>query len=165
MRLPVYWTTFLRVAATDLKFGIPDIELVSSSGSKLNPSAFAGHQLIALFCPTDVNASDREIAAYRHHSAELVARDAWLIVFAQRYDSSPNDEARVLTFPDLEGHAWAAFRNLTPHPEEMDRDHGAIFLFTRGGCLHAYWQGAGHVGEVLAELGSPSAQSPYQIRG
>jgi hypothetical protein len=154
------------MASTDLKFGIPDLELCCASGAKLNPASFAGHELIALFCPIDVAKSAQEIAAYRQHSVELVKRDAWLLTFADHCDDLSVDGAeRVLTIPDPEKRAWVAFRNLTTHPEEMDRSSGATFLFTRGGGLHRYWHGAGHVDEVLSELRVPSSQHRHQPAG
>ena len=152
------------MTAADLKFGIPNLELGCSSGATVNPASFAGHELIALFCPLDAAAAAQEITSYRHHCAEFVERDAWLLTFAERCDDlSVDGAARVLTIPDPERHAWVAFRDLTAHPDEMDRSSGAAFLFTRGGGLHRYWHGAGHVDEVLAELRIPSSQHPHQF--
>jgi len=145
--------------STDSKFGIPSIEIGCASGATINPASFAGHELIALFCPVDPAVAAREIAAYRHYSAEFVERDAWLLTFAQECGEFGVDGAvRVLTIPDPDRHAWIAFRGLTDHPEEMDRESGATFLFMRGGGLHRYWHGAGHASEVLAELLVPSSQ-------
>jgi hypothetical protein len=154
------------MATTDLKFGIPDLELGSSSGAKVNPASFAGHELIALFCPLDAAAAAQEIEAYRLHCAEFVKRDAWLLTFAEHCtDLSVDGGGRVLTIPDPDRHAWVEFRNLTAHPEEMDRSSGATFLFTRGGGLHRYWHGAGHVDDVLSELQIPSSQHVHQLDG
>lgn len=150
---------------TGLKFGIPDLELVCSSGT-VNPASFAGHDLIALFCPLDAAAAAQEIAAYRQHSVEFVERDAWLLTFAEHCnDMSVDGGGRVLTIPDPNRNAWVAFRNLTELPEEMDRGSGATFLFTRGGGLHRYWHGAGHVEEVLAELRISSSEHRHQLAG
>jgi len=152
------------MATIEFKYGIPDIELGCEAGSKINPSCFAGHALIALFCPLDAGAAAQEIEAYRRHSADFVARDAWLLAFAdQSSDASVDGPARVLTIPDRDRHAWVAFRDLTGHPEEFDRSSGATFLFTRGGGLHRYWHGAGHVDEVLEELRMPSSQHQHQL--
>lgn len=145
--------------AIDLKFGIPNIELGGASGSKINPSSFAGHELIVLFCPLEPAEACGEIGEYLSHSAEFVDRDAWLLTFADDCDNIAVDGGgRVLTIPDPERHAWVAFRNLTRHAEEMDRGSGATFLFTRGGRLHRFWHGSGHVNEVLAELATPSSE-------
>ena len=150
---------------TSLKFGVPDLELGFSSGT-VNPASLVGHELIALFCPLDATAAAQEIAAYRRHSAEFVERDAWLLSFAEHCDNLAIDGAgRVLTIPDPDKHAWVAFRNLTAQPEEMDRSSGATFLFTRGGGLHRYWHGTGHVDDVLAELRIPSSQHLHQVAG
>lgn len=155
-------TSFM--ASIQLKYGIPDIELGCASGAKINASSFAGHELIALFCPFDAAGASQEIAAYRRHVAELVERDAWLLTFAEHCeDVSVDGPNRLLTIPDRDRHAWVAFRDLTEHPEEMDRSSGATFLFRRGGGLHRYWHGVGHVDEVLAELGTPASQHPHQL--
>lgn len=151
------------MASRNLKFGIPDIELSCSSGTKINPASFAGHELIALFCPLDPAASAEEIAAYRRHFEEFTGRDAWLLTFAEHGEEVGQGEGRMLMLPDSDRHGWVAFRNLTHHPEELDRDSGAIFLFTRGGGLHRYWHGSGHVDEVLAELRTPSSEHPHQV--
>jgi len=144
---------------TNLRFGIPDIELSCDSGTKVNPASFAGHELIVLFCPTDAAEAGQEIAAYRKHCADFVARDAWLLTFADQCgDVAVEGADRVMTVPDPDWHAWVAFRNLTPHPEEYARADGATFLFGRGGDLRGYWRGSGHAHDVLAELQSPSAE-------
>ena len=150
--------------STDFRFGIPNLELGCASGAKINPASFAGHELIALFCPTDPAGAAQEIADYRHYSAEFVERDAWLLTFAEACgDFAVDGAGRVLTIPDPDRHAWIAFRDLTEHPEEMDRGSGAAFLFMRGGGLHKYWHGAGHAPEVLAELRLPSSQPQHQL--
>lgn len=143
-----------------LNFGIPDIELSCSSGIKVNPASFAGHELIVLFVPRD--SPEQEIAAYRHHCDEFVKRGAWLLVFADDCNAQAGGQRRVLTVADPQRHAWVAFRNLTSHPEELGRADGAAFLFTRGGTLHRYWHGSGHVEDVLAELQKPSAEHEHE---
>ena len=143
---------------------IPRLELGCSSGTKINSSDFAGHDLIVLFGPLDPVSSEREIASYHHHCAELVDRDVWLLAFTEHCDELNIDGAgRVLIIPDSDRHAWVAFRDLTHHAEEMDRDSGATFLFTRGGALNRYWHGSGHVDEVLAELRTPRLENPHQL--
>src|SRR4029079_19223657 len=84
-----------------LRFGIPDIELSCDSGTKVNPASFAGHELIVLFCPTDAAEAGQEIAAYRKHCADFVARDAWLLTFADQCgDVAVEGADRVMTVPD-----------------------------------------------------------------
>jgi hypothetical protein len=147
--------------SVELKFGIPDIDLPCPSGSKVNPASFAGHDLIVLFGPLDPVAAAQEIAAYGEQIAEFVASDAWLLAFADEC-SGVGGRSRVLTIPDPERHAWVAFRDITDHPEEMDRSSGAVFLFTRGGNLHRYWHGSGHVDEIIAELRTSSFHHAHQ---
>lgn len=152
--------------AIDLKFGIPNIELSCASGAKVNPSSFAGHELVVLFCPLNRGAACEEIATFLAHSAEFVERDAWLLAIAEHGSEVAIDGgARVLTIPDPRRQAWVAFRDLTAHAEELDRESGATFLFTRGGNLHRYWHGPGHIDEVLAELKNPPSENPYQGAG
>ena len=151
------------MARIDLNFGIPAIEICCSSGTKINPASFAGHELIVLFCPLDRDTAYAEVNAYLAHSAEFVSRDAWLLTFAEECgDLSIDGGNRVLTVPDPKGRAWNAFRDLTRRPQEMDRKSGATFLFSRGGNLHRYWHGSGHVDEVLAELCTPSFEHSHQ---
>jgi hypothetical protein len=139
------------------RFGVPDLELGCSSGTRINPSSFVGHELIALFCPLDEAAAQTEMAAYRARGAEFLDHDAWLLTFADHCGAIAVDgAARLLTIPDGDRRGWVAFRNLAAHPEELDRSSGATFMFTRGGSLHRLWQGSGHVEEVLAELRAPS---------
>lgn len=148
----------------DLRFGIPNIEIGCPSGAKINPSTFAGHELIVLFCPLDADRAGKEIGAYLSHSDEFVAHDAWLLTFAEHWnDLAIDGGSRILAIPDRECRAWAAFRDLAWRGESMHRDSGATFLFTRGGSLHHYWPGTGHVDEVLAELVKPSFEHPHQI--
>lgn len=149
------------MTSVELKFGIPDIDFACPSGSKVNPASFAGHELIVLFGPLDPVAAAQEIAAYGEQSAEFVASDAWLLAFADEC-SDVGGPSRVLTIPDPDRHAWVAFRDITAHPEEMDRSSGAVFLFTRGGNLHRYWHGSGHVEEIIAELRTSSFQHSHQ---
>jgi peroxiredoxin len=139
-----------------LKFGIPDITLACGAGRTINPSAFAGHELVVVFGPTDPEQAARELEAYRKHAADLVAGDTWILVFeSQSGQRTPDQTGNPLLIADPEQRAWVAFRDLTHSPETLDRADGATFLFTRGGCLHSYWHGAGHVHEVIEELPSP----------
>ncbi len=158
---PGYRAILSGMKSVELKFGLPDLELSCSADRKINPASFAGHDLIVLFSPID--ASDQEIAAYRHHCDEFVKRDAWLLAFADECDLHVSGQERVLTIADPERRAWTAFRDLTSHAEELDRGDGATFLFTRGGSLHRYWHGRGHVQDVLAELRKPSAEHEHQL--
>lgn len=150
--------------SVELKFGIPSIELGCSSGAKINPVSFAGHELIVLFCPLDDDAASNEIGAYLSHAFEFVRRDAWLLTFVeQRDNAAPEGRGRVLMIADPDRQAWAAFGALVNDPL-MSRSDGATFLFTRGGNLHRYWKGCGHVDEVLAELATPSFEHVHQTR-
>lgn len=137
------------MAATDLKFGIPDIECVSSAGLKLNPSTLAGHALIVLLLPTEKPSASAEIETYLNHRDELVRHDAWIVAFG---DPGLSEKCRIITAPDLEQRAWEAFRAFVDAPERLVRSQGATFFFTRGGNLHRYWSGPGHLSDVLREL-------------
>lgn len=151
------------MSPVELKFGIPDLELDCRSGKSINPSDFAGHELVALFCPLDPAAASAEIAAWRRRSSELVKRDAWLLTFAELSDELLGESAqRMSIIPDPRRHAWTAFCDLTGHGEDFSRSSGATFLFTRGGGLHRHWPGIGHVDEVLAELQTPSFAHQHQ---
>lgn len=134
---------------------IPDIAIVCGSGRVINPRSFAGHALVVLFAPLD--APEPELAAFRHHCDDFVKCDAWLLTFADTWELNSAGEPHMLTAADPERRAWVGFRDLTEHPEELDRGDGATFLFARGGTLQRYWHGPGHVHEVLDALKAPSA--------
>ena len=144
---------------TSLKFGIPEIELTSISGVKINPSSFAGHELVIVFCPNERAAAAKEIDLYQRHCPDFVERDAWILAFSEHGNEATIDgPGRILTIPDTDRQAWSAFRDLADRPEALDRALGATFLFTRGGNLHRYWPGSEHVDEVLSELKDPSVE-------
>ena len=141
-----------------LKFGIPDIDIACGAGRKVNPSAFAGHELVVVFCPADPEQAAFEIDSYRKYAANFVEYDAWVLVFGDQCDLGPGQVGHPQLIADTDRHAWVAFRDLTHSPETLDRADGATFLFTRGGGLHCYWHGSGHVHEVLEELRSPPTE-------
>jgi hypothetical protein len=145
-----------------LKFAIPDLELGCEAGLKVNPSSFAGHELIVLFCPTGRESAAKEIGDYRSRADEFVKHDAWLLTFADDGQALEESRGKLLIIPDANRRAWAAFRNLTGRADEFDRSNGATFLFTRGGNLHRYWHGPGHLHEVLEELARPSFEHAHQ---
>jgi hypothetical protein len=136
-----------------LRFGIPDVELSCTFGLTINPSSFAGHELVVVFCPTDPVQAARSLSTYRQRIAEFVDHDAWILVIgdpsAQEGTKGPE---RVLAILDPDQHAWLAFRNLTDRPEAFDRETGATYFFTRGGNLHRFWHGPAHIDDVLSEL-------------
>jgi hypothetical protein len=142
---------------TELKFGIPDIELGCPQGRALNPSSFAGHGLVILFFPTDAAQAAEEIASYRSHCAEFVDQDAWVLAIGGECAPMGEGPGRFLAVEDPKGHAWDAFRRLADSPGSFARSHGATFFFTRGGNLHRSWPGPGHADEILLELRNPSA--------
>ena len=139
-----------------LRFGIPDVELRCTFGLSINPSSFAGHELVVVFCPADPAEAAKEISAYRRRIAEFVDHDAWILAIG---DACAQEEAkgpeRVLAILDPDHQAWFAFRDLTDCPEAFDRERGATFFFTRGGNLHRFWHGPAHVDDVLSELPDP----------
>lgn len=141
-----------------LKFGIPDIELACSEGRKINPSSFAGHSLVVVFCPLDPEQAASEAEAYRRLASKFVAHDAWILAIGEDCGSPPHGATQLLTISDADRHAWTAFRDLTDSAETLDRGDGAVFFFSRGGGLHRYWHGSGHAHDVLEELQTPVSQ-------
>ena len=152
------------MTTTHLKFGIPDIELTCRLGSTVNPSSFAGHSLVVVFCPSDPEQAANEAEAYRKHASEFVAHDAWILAFGEDCRTAPDGAAQLLTIADEDRHAWTAFRDLTDSAETLDRGDGATFLFRRGGGLNRYWHGPGHVHDVLNELAMPASQQLREPR-
>lgn len=133
--------------ATDLNFGIPDVDLTWTCGGTVNPSCFAGHQLVVLFLPMDAKEAAAELASYDWLADEFAGIDAWYLVVGTG-PAPPAHEGPIAL--DREDAAWAAFNKLAKL--QLDRQNGAAFLFTRGGSLHRVWGGVGHATEVVAEL-------------
>jgi hypothetical protein len=135
--------------AADLNYGIPDIELPWNGGT-INPSCFAGHQLLVLFLPAEQERKAAWFDACTSLSQELPATDAWLLVIG----TAPAAAAEGCPFPialDRDGKAWDAFRNLADG-RGLDRRDGATFLFARGGALLRAWAGRAEPGTVAGVL-------------
>jgi len=134
-----------------LNYGIPDIELPLPKGGTVNPSDFAGHELVVLFCPLDRDAAARELADYNRHADQLSYNDAWMIAVSDDTKTLPASRMTLAAEPDLG--AWKAFGDSLDPPEQLPREEGGVFLFGRGGCLTRAWQGPGHANAVVSELG------------
>ena len=134
-----------------LNYGIPDIELPLPKGGTVNPSDFAGHELVVLFCPLERAAAARELADYNRHADQFSYNDAWMIAVCDDTKTLPAIRMTIAAEPDLS--AWKAFGESLDPPEQLPREEGAVFLFGRGGCLTRAWQGQGHGNEVVSELG------------
>lgn len=148
-----------------LRFGIPDVELTCDAATRINPSSFAGHDLIVMFCPTDAEQAARELDAYRKRSGEFTDLDAWVLAFGDQCGQSElSRPGEPILIADTDRHAWVAFRDLARASETLDRADGATFLFPRGGGLHRYWHGSGHVLDVLEELQTPVTEHEHQKR-
>jgi hypothetical protein len=137
--------------STKPNYGIPDIELPLTKGGTVNPTDFAGHELVVLFCPLDRVAAEREMADYNRQADQLSYNDAWMIAVG---DAGKVEPASRMTLAREPGPgAWQAFGESLDPPRQLPRKEGAVFLFGRGGCLTRAWQGAGHAREVADELG------------
>ena len=135
--------------ASELRFGIPDLDLQWTCGGSVNPSCFAGHQLLVLFLPVDERQQAAEFESYEQRSDELSGTDAWFLVVAPQ--PPKGDQRRNIPIAlDPTGRAWAAFNKVAN--VKLDRPEGAAFLFTRGGAFHRVWPGRGHAPEVVREL-------------
>ena len=132
-------------------YGLPDIELPGVSGEKVNPSNFAGHDMIVLFCPKDRRIAAQELAAYNKMSEALAYNDAYMIAFGDADAGLP--ASRILLAGDPDERAWDAFGKCVPANQRPDPGEPAVFLFGRGGCLRRVWRGAGHADDVMCSLG------------
>ena len=142
------------MTAVDLKFGIPNIELAKTGGGTVNPSAFAGHQLVVVFCPSKPSAAAQELSDYGAHASELCSNDAWIIAVCDE-EAASSTAARHSGFSvatDRHRTGWSAFQNLSKNLARQDPEWGAVFLFGRGGALQRVWAGSGHAHEVMREL-------------
>lgn len=131
-----------------LNFGIPTIDLARSSDGKVNPSSFAGHQLVVLFLPEDIPSQFAELQSYGECFDSLCATDAILLLVA----NNAVDTSRTIAL-DPDGKAWRLFLRAADNAR-IERREGAVFYFTRGGAFHRVWPGTGHANEVVAELRS-----------
>ena len=134
---------------TQLKFGIPDVTLAWSCGGTVNPSCFAGHQLLVLFLPKDPEQQRAEFESYDRLAGELSGTDAWFLVIGD--ETHVDGEAKTPVALDADGKAWSAFEEVAGEGK-LERDQGAAFFFTRGGAFHRLWRGSGHADEVVREL-------------
>lgn len=131
-------------------YGIPDIELAGQHGATVNPSNFAGHDLIVLFCPAEPLAAASELASYNALADALAYNDAFMVAVCCAEAGSP--ASRILISPDSE-RAWDAFGKCLDGTEHLRTGQGGVLLFGRGGCLRQTWHGTGHAGEVIRALG------------
>jgi hypothetical protein len=138
---------------TELKFGIPDLELPRLSGGKVSPAAFAGHALVVLFCPRGEAAEAEALDMYASTACELSAYDAWLLTIVDQDGISPSQQKCPYAIVyDPEGTAWEAFAKVAERDLNLNRDQGATFLFARGGSLHRTWPGVAPPEFVLRAL-------------
>jgi hypothetical protein len=135
--------------AGHLNFGIPDVDLPLGCGGKVNPSNFAGHQLVVLFLPADSEKQAAEFDSYERLFTELSHTDAWFVLVASEPCARPDATTRIASDPDDK--AWRAFKEVAGDAN-LDRQSGAAFFFTRGGAFHRLWAGPGHAREVAEEL-------------
>ena len=136
---------------TKPSYGIPDIELPLPGGGTVNPTDFAGHELVVLFCPLDRSAAERELADYDRHADQFSYNDAWMIAVCDDAGALSGSHMTIVTDPDLT--AWIAFGDCLDPPAQFPRNDGAVFLFGRGACLTRAWGGSGHANDVVKELG------------
>lgn len=137
---------------SELNFGIPDIELKWSCNGTVNPSCFAGHQLVVLFLPTDASQQTAELAAYEELAACFAETDAWFLRVGENPQPGSAEQTPVPIALDPGGAAWRAFEKVAKRSTELNRSQGAAFLFTKGGAFHRVWPGQGHASEVRDEL-------------
>jgi peroxiredoxin len=136
----------------ELNFGIPNVQLPWSSGGTVNPSCFAGHQLVVLFLPADPALQTAELASYERVAADAAGTDAWLLAVGENLRPDLAALTNIPIAADREGAAWRAFEKVARAGTGLDRNQGAAFLFTRGGAFHRAWSGQGHATEVIDEL-------------
>lgn len=139
--------------AAGLRYGIPDIELDRVGGGTVNPSCFAGHELVVIFCPAGPAAAAAEITSYAERAKAFADCGAWLI--AVRCDDFPPDTStheQITIALDPMGAGWAAFENLLDSAARTAEAAGGTFLFHRGGRLGRACHGSGHAAQLLDAL-------------
>ena len=146
-------------------FGIPDIELRTTSGRTLNPSTFAGHALVMVFCPTSEAAEAAEAAEYKSRGCDFAKFDAWVLTVGERAHAEGDANGPATLALDPDGNVWTAFSELAGPILKLNRDDGASFLFERGGSLAGVWGGPGRAAEVLEALsdGARLGRQPMRV--
>jgi len=139
------------MVASELRFGVPDVDLTWSCGGTVNPSCFVGHQLFVLFLPTDPEREAAELKSYDALADAFAGTDAWFLVIGPKKTFPMLHRSTPIAF-DPDGAAWSAFRKVAEGKLTSERKDGAAFLFTRGGALHRVWNGPGHAAELVEEL-------------
>jgi hypothetical protein len=139
------------MVASELRFGIPDVDLTWSCGGTVNPSCFVGHQLFVLFLPTDDERQAAELTSYDALADAFAGTDAWFLVIGRAETFPLLHRSTPIAF-DPDGAAWSAFKKLAQGKLTSERADGAAFLFTRGGALYRVWNGPGHAAELVQEL-------------
>lgn len=127
--------------------GIPDIALLRDDGGCVNPSQFAGHDLVVLFPPAGKPEAAKEFEDFCALADCLAYNDAYLIAIGSCGDKKAPSRVAIVSDPELA--AWKEFSSSEQQPR---REGGAVFLFSRGGCLRRSWNGPGHAQEVFAAL-------------
>jgi len=141
---------------TNLCYGIPDVTLRCVGGGQINPSAFAGHELVVFFCPSSSSAAASEIEAYAARAKAFVDGGAWLIGVLSGEAAAKSGgnlgDTGIKLAEDTDGAAWEVFEELLKTSERTEEVEGGAFLFERGGCLAKAWAGTGHAENALNEL-------------
>ena len=142
-----------REPAAGLSYGIPDVALDRLGGGTINPSWFAGHELVVFFCPADPAAAASEIASYAQRSEEFAKCGAWLIGVRsdEGWQHAPVRDPITIAL-DLSGAGWSGFESLLDPAARTAEAAGGTFLFYRGGRLGRACRGPGHAGEILQAL-------------
>jgi len=128
--------------------GLPDVELAGVEGT-VNPSNFAGHDLVLLFCPADREKAAEEMADYNARADALAYNDAYMVAVCDPQAGRP--ASRIAVACDAE-RAWEALGKWREKNERLSPVDGVTFLFGRGGTLRKVWPGAGHASEVMQAL-------------
>jgi peroxiredoxin len=138
-----------QLGAAYSRYGIPDVELPKAGGGTVNPADFVGHEVIVLFCPTDPETAERDVAEYGLHLNDYCESDAWIIGICDKERPSCTHPEDSLTMA-LDGQrlAWRVFQDLLKRGRQTPREQGAVFLFDRGGGFRRSWAGSGHAADV-----------------
>ena len=135
------------MVTTRVKYGIPDIELEWSCGGTVNPSCFAGHQLVVVFLPKEMEQRRLELEIYERLARELSGTDSWIVLIGDPTNLRSDGPVAL----DPQDEAWLAFKRVA-QAEDLDRDEGAVFNFSRGGAFEHVRAGAGSAEEVRKDL-------------
>lgn len=115
----------------------------------LHPDDFCGQKLVVIFCPTDPEAANARLEAYRAQAEAFQRCGAWLVAVPPNgYAPAPGDNSHLTLAADPNG---LAFQSLAARfPGMLETTGEAVFVLDRDGVARHAWTGSPQVDEVFS---------------